>query len=89
MPLVISIVLFFIVPKNRLRVAYEINDYQQYAKIYLKLMRFTSLQERDIHQFWIPDVYFPNEKAGRLHEISIPNRSIRIYRNGTVRYFSR
>jgi len=44
---------------------------------------------KDIDKFWIPDVYFPTEKVGKLHDITIPNRSIRIYRNGTVRYFSR
>ena len=39
--------------------------------------------------FWIPDIYFPNEKFGQSHDITIPNKSIRIYPNGTVRYFSR
>jgi len=43
----------------------------------------------NINRFWIPDLYFPNEKAGKTHEITIPNKSIRIYPNGTVRYMTR
>lgn len=47
------------------------------------------IPEKNIDQFWIPDLYFPNEKHGVTHQITIPNRSIRIYPNGTVRYFCR
>lgn len=43
----------------------------------------------NIESFWIPDLYFPNEKAGKTHQLTIPNKSIRIYPNGTVRYFTR
>jgi len=47
------------------------------------------IPHRNIDNFWIPDLYFPNEKSGKTHEITIPNRSIRIYPNGTVRYLTR
>jgi gamma-aminobutyric acid receptor subunit alpha len=42
-----------------------------------------------IEKFWLPDIYFPNEKSGSMHVITLPNKSIRIYPNGTVRYLSR
>jgi len=47
------------------------------------------IPHKNIDNFWIPDLYFPNEKSGKTHEITIPNRSIRIYPNGTVRYLIR
>jgi cation transporter family protein len=43
----------------------------------------------DTKRFWVPDVYFPNEKLGKVHDLTIPNRSIRLYRNGTVRFMLR
>lgn len=42
-----------------------------------------------IDKFWLPDVYFPNEKNPRTHSDMAPNRSIRVYANGTVRYVTR
>jgi len=47
------------------------------------------IPHQNIDKFWIPDLYFPNEKSGKTHEITIPNKSIRIYPNGTVRYLTR
>lgn len=47
------------------------------------------IPHHNIDKFWIPDVYFPNEKSGTTHALTLPNKSIRIYPNGTVRYFSR
>lgn len=47
------------------------------------------IPHHNIEKFWIPDTYFPNEKSGTTHSITLPNKSVRIYSNGTVRYFSR
>jgi len=47
------------------------------------------IPHHSIDKFWIPDIYFPNENSGTTHQITLPNKSIRIYANGTVRYFSR
>ena len=38
-------------------------------------------------RIWTPDIYFPNEKKANHHSITVPNRLIRVYKNGTV-YFS-
>jgi len=43
----------------------------------------------NVDKFWLPDVYFPNEKAATKHHDTVPNRSFRIFPNGTVRYASR
>ena len=40
-------------------------------------------------KFWVPDVYFPNQKDTVQHFDTVPNKSFRIYPNGTVRYVSR
>ena len=42
----------------------------------------------NIDNFWLPDVYFPNQKATTKHVDTVPNRSFRIFPNGTVRYTS-
>jgi len=42
-----------------------------------------------IDKFWLPDVYFPNEKDPRTPSNTAPNRSFRVYPNGTVRYVTR
>ncbi|KAI0216798.1 Glycine receptor subunit alpha-2 [Lamellibrachia satsuma] len=43
----------------------------------------------DISDLWIPDVYFPNEKASSQHNVVIPNKGIRLLPNGTVCFATR
>ena len=43
----------------------------------------------NVDKFWLPDIYFPNEKSSRTYSVQEPNRVIRIYSNGTVRYVTR
>merc|ERR1711884_580228 len=33
---------------------------------------------------WMPDIFFPNEKRASIHEITVPNKLMRLYPNGTV-----
>jgi len=35
-------------------------------------------------RFWVPDVFFINEKEGEYHKVTTPNKLIRIYPNGTI-----
>ena len=35
---------------------------------------------------WVPDVFFRNEKSASFHYITIPNRLMRLYSDGTVYY---
>ncbi|GAB1607581.1 glycine receptor subunit alpha-2-like isoform X1 [Argonauta hians] len=39
-----------------------------------------------IQNFWVPDLFFSNEKKGGFHDVTKPNRMLLIYRNGTVFY---
>ncbi|XP_064609322.1 glycine receptor subunit alpha-3-like [Liolophura sinensis] len=35
---------------------------------------------------WVPDLFFANEKTAMVHDVTVPNRLMHVYRNGTVRY---
>ncbi|XP_074661152.1 glycine receptor subunit alpha-2-like isoform X2 [Tubulanus polymorphus] len=43
----------------------------------------------DIDKLWLPDTFFRNEKAGKTHDITVPNRLLRIYSNGDVWFATR
>ena len=38
---------------------------------------------------WTPDIFFLYEKDSKFHDITVPNRMIRLYPNGTVLMSSR
>ncbi|KAI0231531.1 Glycine receptor subunit alpha-4 [Lamellibrachia satsuma] len=44
---------------------------------------------KDIEHIWKPDLFFPNEKSASMHQVTIPNKLMRIYHNGTVLYTTR
>ncbi|XP_041360172.1 glycine receptor subunit alpha-2-like [Gigantopelta aegis] len=44
------------------------------------------LDTRMLQNVWVPDVYFRNEKKATFHNVTVPNRLLHIYRNGTVSY---
>ncbi|KAJ8297636.1 hypothetical protein KUTeg_024167 [Tegillarca granosa] len=44
------------------------------------------LDNKMISRVWVPDTYFSNEKEARFHDVTVPNRLLFIYNNGTVRY---
>ncbi|XP_077869860.1 glycine receptor subunit alpha-3-like [Saccoglossus kowalevskii] len=43
-------------------------------------------QSNLIDNIWTPDLYFVNEKEGRFHTVTVDNKQIRIYPNGTIIY---
>ncbi|XP_055894619.1 glycine receptor subunit alpha-2-like isoform X2 [Biomphalaria glabrata] len=38
---------------------------------------------------WVPDTFFRNEKKGQFHDVTVPNRLMHLYRNGTIYYSMR
>ena len=44
----------------------------------------TRLKDR----LWVPDIFFRNEKTALVHNVTVPNRLIHLYKNGTVMYSS-
>ena len=44
------------------------------------------LGQSTIEKVWIPDTYFVNEKDADIHEVTVPNRLMHIFSNGTVKY---
>ncbi|XP_064607950.1 glycine receptor subunit alpha-2-like [Liolophura sinensis] len=44
------------------------------------------LDSRFLDNIWVPDLYFVNGKNGKLHDITMPNRLIHVYKNATVLY---
>ncbi len=44
---------------------------------------------RQVSEIWVPDLFFRNEKNGVRHDITVPNRLLRIWPNGTILYSQR
>ncbi|KAL8570106.1 hypothetical protein ACOMHN_033785 [Nucella lapillus] len=38
---------------------------------------------------WMPDLYFLNDKEAAIHDVTMANRMLHVYRNGTIRTSSR
>ena len=38
---------------------------------------------------WVPDLFFRNAKRGMFHTLTVPNRLLRIWPNGTILYSQR
>lgn len=53
-----------------------------YAGIPLNL----TLDNRVADQLWVPDTYFLNDKKSFVHGVTVKNRMIRLYPDGTVLY---
>ena len=45
-----------------------------------------SLPSRFIDEIWTPDLYFPNGKDAKFHTVTVPNRRLKLYQDGTVIY---
>ena len=39
-----------------------------------------------VTQLWTPDLFFPNEKEAKFHDVTVPNRLLKIHPDGTVVY---
>ncbi|NXD67845.1 GBRP protein, partial [Eolophus roseicapillus] len=48
--------------------------------------RSLSLDGRLVEMLWVPDTFIVDSKKSFLHDITVENRLIRIYPNGTVLY---
>lgn len=44
------------------------------------------LDQKVMDKIWVPDTYFSNEKRGLFHHITVPNKMMHLFRNGTVFY---
>ena len=48
-----------------------------------------TMDARMVKSIWVPDLFFPNEKKSHFHDITVPNRLVRIASDGTVFYSAR
>ena len=48
-----------------------------------------TLDSRSLHDLWVPDLFFANEKQGHFHLVTVPNTFIRMYPNGSIQYSAR
>ena len=48
--------------------------------------RHLVLPPMSIERIWIPDLFFSNEKNSYFHDITVPNKYIRIGKDGEVLY---
>lgn len=44
---------------------------------------------KSMHKVWTPDIFFSNEKQAIKHEVTIPNKLLRLYANGTLLFSER
>ena len=42
------------------------------------------LPAKSMDNVWTPDLFFPNEKAASFHDVTVPNKLMRVYPNGTI-----
>ncbi|XP_041359695.1 glycine receptor subunit alpha-3-like [Gigantopelta aegis] len=47
------------------------------------------LDTKLMKKIWVPDTFFRNEKKGAFHDVTVPNRLMHLYRNGTIYYSMR
>ncbi|XP_050416972.1 glycine receptor subunit alpha-2 isoform X1 [Patella vulgata] len=59
----------------------------QYTK--LPNIRSLELDARLMEQIWVPDLFFTNEKTAAFHHVTVPNRLMHIFPNGTLYYSCR
>lgn len=57
--------------------------------VYDKEMKNITLNHRQFDRLWTPDVFVRNLKAGVFHQITVPNRLIRLSPDGTILYSQR
>ncbi|XP_033742235.1 glycine receptor subunit alphaZ1-like [Pecten maximus] len=49
-------------------------------------MKMLELDNRLIDKVWVPDTFFANEKSASFHYVTVPNKLMHLYSNGTVFY---
>lgn len=50
---------------------------------------FLEIDPKNMVAVWVPDLYFVNEKSAAFHEVTVPNKLMHIYENGTIIYSAR
>ena len=48
-----------------------------------------TINARLISQLWTPDVFFPTGKKAAFHDVTVPNRLMRVHPDGKVVYSMR
>ena len=51
--------------------------------------RTVTLNYNQLSRIWIPDLFFRNEKRAISHDVTVPNRLLRLYPDGTILYSQR
>ncbi len=59
------------------------------AYSHLSQENMVTLDARLADSIWLPDLMFTNEKSAYFHDVTKPNRYMRLYKNGTIYYSSR
>lgn len=44
------------------------------------------LDTLNMKEIWVPDLYFANEKEANFHDVTVPNKMMHLYPDGTVQY---
>ncbi|XP_052281275.1 glycine receptor subunit alpha-2-like [Dreissena polymorpha] len=52
-------------------------------------LEWLELDSKMMDKVWVPDTYFPNEKTASVHTVTVPNKMMHLYKNGTVLYSTR
>ncbi|KAI3384189.1 hypothetical protein SNEBB_008222 [Seison nebaliae] len=65
--------------------------HDQFAHLSKKsLMNLTlTLDSQTLSKLWLPDTFFANDREGRSHDVSKPNKLLRIRSNGDILYSQR
>ncbi|XP_076447087.1 glycine receptor subunit alpha-2-like isoform X2 [Babylonia areolata] len=81
---------------NEQSMDYSLNVYlrQRWVDPRLQFMNYSraewlELDTKLMRKVWVPDTFFRNEKKGAFHEVTVPNRLMHLYRNGTIYYSMR
>ncbi|XP_064649954.1 glycine receptor subunit alpha-4-like [Lineus longissimus] len=53
---------------------------------YTKYNTSLTLGYSRVSELWLPDTFFGNEKSGKSHSITVPNKLLRLYPNGEILY---
>jgi hypothetical protein len=64
-------------------------SWRDYRLAYTQINSTVTLNYNDLSRIWVPDLFFRNERAGMLHDITVPNRLIRLSPDGRVLYSQR
>lgn len=56
---------------------------------YDEIDKSVTLNYNDLNRIWIPDLFFRNEKRGMLHDMTVPNRLLRLDPDGRILYSQR